>query len=491
MCALRLTLVATAIALSSACASRPLVLAPPDSSPAVEPLPDPEALLARGCFTCLERAFAVARERNLDAVAFEAAALLVLRTKELGMAPGRWGAAARDLAVGDPDRQAVMEIVEALPADPFSGADAVPEAQVRTRFRPDARLPHWLSLVEASHASSLLRLYLQLALTCASDRDTVATVATIAGTAPEPVRAAPLIQYRVGICSNAQADTLRTVRGTAADFVDADYALGRYAMQVRGYADVDEALRRLGSAAAAFPESPAIATVKGNIHQTLEAWPEALAAYDAALLLAPEHPDARLGRIVSLSHLGRHQEAIAAASQLVDAGRWFVGQALYWRAWNHFQLESYLTARADADRARQVLINSGVFLLSGAIDWRLGRLDTAEADFEESLRLDAGQCDAAIFLGGVRSEQRSPTDALTAFRRAVECYDGVIAERRAAADRLATNSAVPESHRVRETVRHERAIADAAQRRQEAREGIDRLEAYLTSNPPQSRPQPQ
>ena len=87
------------------------------------------------------------------------------------------------------------------------------------------------------------------------------------------------------------------------------------------------------------------------------------------------------------------------------------------RAWNHFQLESYVAARADADRARQLLINSGVYLLSGVIDWRLGRLDSAEADFEESLRLDASQCDAATFLGGVRSERARPADALTAFRR--------------------------------------------------------------------------
>jgi hypothetical protein len=42
-------------------------------------------MIARGCFRCLEQALAVACRHALAQQAFEAAALLALRARELGM----------------------------------------------------------------------------------------------------------------------------------------------------------------------------------------------------------------------------------------------------------------------------------------------------------------------------------------------------------------------------------------------------------------------
>jgi tetratricopeptide (TPR) repeat protein len=220
----------------------------------------------------------------------------------------------------------------------------------------------------------------------------------------------------------------------------------------------------------------------------IEAWTDGLSAYDAALSLVPDHPDALIGRTIMLSNLNRHREAIDAATRLIDKGTWFVAQALYWRAWNRFQLEDYPIARQDADRARALMVNAGVYLLSGMIDWRLGGLDSAEREFEEALRMDFGQCEAATFLGGVRNQRSKVPEALAAFKQAVQCYDLTIAVRREAIARLDAADATP-SHKAREIARHQRGIDQAEKRRAEALNGVDVLQKYLTSIQPRSRPQ--
>jgi tetratricopeptide (TPR) repeat protein len=452
---------------------------------AIELPPDPAVLVRRGCFACLERALAQARDQNRPDVAFEAAALLALRAKELGMAHGDWFEQARQLAAGDGARQFMLDVVDALPVDPRSGARDELLSQTPRRLRAAALSPQWVESLASGSASLEFRSYLQLALTCASEDYAVTKAEDVEAGVPEAVRDAPLLRYRLGICGSAHGPTLRALRAADAEFVDADYALGRYAVQVRGYPDLDEALRLLRSAASAFPGSPAIASMGGGVYQMIEAWNEALAAYDAALVLVPDHPDALIGRTVALSNLERHRDAITTATRLIEHGRWFVGQALYWRAWNQFQLGEYPLAREDADRARTIMVNPGVYLLSGMIDWRLRRLESAEREFEEALRMDFGQCEAATFLGGVRNELSKAPGALEAFKQAERCYSLTITLRREAIARLEDADATP-AHKAREIARHQRAIEQAEKRRAEAMTGIDILQNYLTSSPPRS-----
>jgi tetratricopeptide (TPR) repeat protein len=218
----------------------------------------------------------------------------------------------------------------------------------------------------------------------------------------------------------------------------------------------------------------------------IEAWADARAFYEMALALVPNHPDALIGITVSLANLGQYQAAIDTATRLIVERRWFVGQALYWRAWSHFQLGIYLVARDDADAARSLMVNAGVFLLSGLIDWRLRRLESAEHEFEEALRMDFGQCEAASFLGGVRAERSRVHEALAAFKQALQCYDLTLAVRREAIARLDAAEATA-AYKTRETARHQRAIDQAEKRRAEALNGIDLLQKYLTSTQPPPR----
>jgi tetratricopeptide (TPR) repeat protein len=282
---------------------------------------------------------------------------------------------------------------------------------------------------------------------------------------------APIYQYRIGICDSAHGSRLKTLRAADPSFVEADFALGRYALDDPIGPDQDEALRRLQSAAAAFPRSPAIATTIGNVYRRWEEWSDALTAYDAALAVSPAHPEALIGRTISLSHLARPNDAIDTASRLIEAGQWHLGEAYYWRAWNQLRLEQHDHARRDADRAKTLMANAAVYVLSGVIEWRLRRLDTAEKEFESAIAIDFGECEAALDLGIVRDERRKPTEALAAFRQARQCYELSIALRREA---IANVQARPgsETAKGREIARHQRELTALEDRRDEALRAI-------------------
>jgi tetratricopeptide (TPR) repeat protein len=200
-----------------------------------------------------------------------------------------------------------------------------------------------------------------------------------------------------------------------------------------------------------------------------------LAAYEAALALIPSHPDALLGRTISLSQLQQHPEAIAAATQLIDGGRWYLGQAFYWRAWNHFNAGDNAAARADADRTRSLMVNATVFLLSGLIEWRAPRLPTAEKEFEQAIAMDFGQCLAALYLGGVRTEQAQVPGAIAALQQARQCFDLTIAVHRAAIEKI-NAGAGSTSSKARGVAREERVIADAERRKEQATKTLESLQ---------------
>ena len=461
------------------CAGRRSVVAPvvPVEPPSTR---DIEALIERGCFRCLEQALALSDERGHAQLAFEAAALLVLRATELGMPADAWMTRARTLAAADPAWAQHLEMVAAVPPDPLRGLrdDLLVMSQGRTRAR--SQLPSWYDALRTGSLSVVFRRYLEVALICSVDLPPKPErVATLLPELP----AVPLLKYRVGICDRDFKAQLVAARSEVPDFVDADFELGRYALRDPEAPDPDEAMRRFRSAADAFPTSTSIPTAIGNLYQSWEDWANALAAFDAALALLPSHPDAQIGRVVSLSNLERHADAIAAATRLIEGGQWHLGQAFYWRAWNHFNIGNNPAARADADRTRSLMVNASVFLLSGMIEWRFSHLEPAEKEFQEALVMDFGQCEAAFYLGGVRSEQRKLPEAIAAMNQARQCYDLTIAVRRKLRDTMLAGPGTPES-KAREAARHDRSIAAAEKRREQAVQAISTLTARQTPQQP-------
>lgn len=462
------------------CASR----RPPatTASAPVQPSRQIQELVARGCFRCLEQALTLARERGDSQLAFEAATLLVLRGGELGIPAQAWMQQARELAAGDPARELYLAMVSTVPPDPLSGqrGDLLLESQARNRAQ--STMPDWRDGLRTGPASDSFRQYLTLSLTClvdtSAERDRM--LDALIPALPD----VPLLRYRAAICDRRyRADsvaTLTSIEQRDAEFADVNYALGKYAMQNPESPDQDEAMRRFQAAARAFPASVAIQLTIGNLYQSWEEWKSALAAFDAALALMPAHPEALLGRTISLSNLEQPQAAIDTATKLIDGGQWYLGQAYYWRAWNHFNMRNNDAARADADRTRTLMVNASVFLLSGLIEWRAPRLASAEKEFEQSVAMDFGQCLAALYLGGVRSEEGKPAESIAALQQARQCFDLSITVHRAAIEKINSGPGT-EASKARGVAREERLIADAERRREQAVKTIETLQRRVGS----------
>lgn len=448
--------------LFAACSPRPAVKTAPADARAVYI----QALIRRGCYTCLEAASTLAADSASIEAAFETTVLLALRSKELGLPASLWLERARGLVPVGSDWGVYLDIAMAAPADPLSGDRDQLLSEAAARRRPRPVLENWRRQLVTGSGSEMFRAYLDLSLVCNPilyDQRDAAIAAVV-----QMVADVPLLQYRAGICG--ETSQLKMVLQQNPEFADVHLELARAALQ-RERPDYDDALTRFRSARAAFPRSATISASIGNLHQEREEWAEALEAYDATLALVSSHRDSLLGKTISLSHLSRHNEAIESASRLLELGNWFTSDAYYWRAWNQYRLDLIPDARADIDRAKALTLTPGTLVLSGIIAWREKQLELAETEFEGALKLDFGQCEAASYLGGVRAERQRWIEGLAAFEHAEQCFELSIDARRKAVTELAAAGASPQAVS-RQIASHERAIADAEMRRTEAARNI-------------------
>lgn len=464
-------LLLTTLAATGCAVRTPLATPAPDRG--IEVRATVDALMQRGCYRCLEEAYhAASSSPGSGTRTFEIAVLLTARSKELGLPYAPWLERARAILPAGADWSDYLAIAEALRIDPLSGdRDAILIETLKTRPSPQT-VAGWRADLVTGAGSPLLRTYLELSLVCQSPTDDRA--ATIAA-AVQRFHDVPLIEFRAGWCGPAQASHLHAVRDADSEFADVDLALARYALDIPQQPDQDEALRRLIAARAAFPESPAIAASLGNLRQDREEWDDALAAHEATLAMVPTHRDALLGRMVTLSHLARYDDAIAAATRILELGSWFTGEAYYWRAWNEFHLAHVDEARADTDRAKGLMHSAPVLVLSGMIEWSRHRLDEAEAELLAALTVDAGQCEAAFVLGSVRTERRLWASAAAAFELAQRCYDLSVTLRRETIARINAGPGSDEG-KARQVARQQRAMTEETQHRDEAARNAAQLQ---------------
>ncbi len=140
---------------------------PPDvvSTPSPASSDNFTRLIRHGCYRCLEQAFADARTRGATHQAFEAAALLVLRSKELGLPTEPWLGHARALAAADNALSAHLAMVEAIPPHPMSDdRDALFDIRGRTQARTS--MTAWRETLRSEPGSDIFRMYLDVALIC-------------------------------------------------------------------------------------------------------------------------------------------------------------------------------------------------------------------------------------------------------------------------------------------------------------------------------------
>ena len=394
--------------------------------------PDParlaraDAELAAGCHDCLiaaragYRALATGAARpELAARVLEADLLLALREKELDLPPSDALAEARRIAAELPrelEAARYVALVDSMPSD-APGLSPRPGV-VRIRMASRAEFEQLRSWLARGRLRAMVRDYLWLAIDCTY---------AVPGGGPEhppaeaPPGAPPLLAYRAASCGLGTVAALAAVRDREPRFVETSLFMANIELAAEPRDGPGHAGAHLAEALAHFPASPAITYLAGAYQRLVDNDPEALRRYDQALALQPGHDRALLGRVICLTHLGRHDEAIEAATRLIELDERSRADAYYWRAHNRHELHQLALARADIDAARRLAMTASVLDLAGILEYEQHELLRAEDDLTiaQDLSID---CTARWYLALIHRERKRWLAAGHAFEQAVACY---------------------------------------------------------------------
>jgi tetratricopeptide (TPR) repeat protein len=400
------------------------------------------ALFSEGCYTCLKESLAI-YEKHLQSArppldtaekAFDAALLIALREKELGIP---WQAAmskAREMVV--PARQSVFDAAQLIIGD-TSSLDPEQRALVTGRNRPpvEADNPTRRAL-DAAPPADLAAKYVALSIDCeqqpklSDSVDAKALMSAYAGV--------PLMQFRLSTCGRPGGPDVAALRATNPRWTDTLYWEGRRELgSSRGeMIDFPKALGFFTLGREAFPASVMLTMASANASLASEEFEAALSAFDDVIAIYPTHRDALNGRMQALSYLLRHEDGIAAATRLLDLGTWHIADANYWRAWNRYQIKEYETAWVDVENATRGLSNGRVYMLAGLIAYARQDLPTAINRFDVAFQVDSSACDAVWMSGLVSIDQEQLAVAAPKFTRGMTCFTSAAAALRQDAARI-------------------------------------------------------
>jgi tetratricopeptide (TPR) repeat protein len=410
------------------------------------------ALVREGCYTCLKDAQTIferlsAPPRPAPGAAegaFEATLLIAMREKELGIPAEVSLDRARQhaLRIGAPKERAapakpgvaaaippaVLLEAAALVIGETAGLDPEQRADFTGRRRlalepnnPQRRaLDAWVDTNPAAQ-------YVALMIDCEQTgmRESVKPAEILAR-----YQGVPLIHFRLAVCGGIGAPQAAPLRDANARYLDTLPWEARRALVGSQTEAIDlyKGAELLGEAHKAFPASPWIAISWGRASQSIAEFESALAGFDSVLADSPTHRDAMLGRVTSLSYLMRHQEAIVTTTRMIELGTWYIGDAHYWRAWNHYNLKALEPAWADAEVAIKMLQTTNVYMLAGLIAYDRKDLPTAVQRFDRSFELDVTNCDAVWMAGLVHVDLEAWPQASPKFARAMSCFSNAAAQ---------------------------------------------------------------
>ena len=386
-----------------------------------------QALLAEGCYPCLEEALALFEKQAAVKTPlagaregwFDAALLIAIREKELGIPGAESMTRARKLVV--PARQSILDAAELIIGDTVS-LDAEQRSLVTGRNRPplDPDNPKRRAL-DAASPTDLAANYVALSIDCEQQK---LGEGLNMRSLSDQYAGVPLMQFRLATCARANAPSVTALRAGNPRWKDTLYWEGRRELAAAaGRAiDIPKVLSLYSEGRTAFPSSVLLTISWANTNLLAEEYEAALSGFDDVLASQPEHRDALNGRMQALSYLLRHDDAVAAATRLLELGTWHIADANYWRAWNRYHLKQYDTAWEDVENATRGLSNGRVYMLAGLIAYARKDLPIAVDRFDRAFQLDPSACDATWMSGLVSIDQHELATAAPKFARGMTCF---------------------------------------------------------------------
>jgi tetratricopeptide (TPR) repeat protein len=386
-----------------------------------------DALVRQGCYTCLKEALSIYEKHAAAKVPipgaregqFEAALLIAIREKELGIPGDESMVRARKLVL--PARQAVLDAAELIIGD-TTGLDPDQRALVTGRNRPQLEPDNpKRRVLDAALENDITAKYVALAIDCEQQKliesiDVRSLTALYA--------AVPLMQFRLSICGRPAAPDGGALRKSDPRWTDTFYWEARREMVASlGQAiDLSKVIALYGQGREAFPSSLMLTVAWANANLAAEEFESALSGFEDVLTTYPTHRDAMNGKMQAQSYLLRHADAIATATRLLELGTWHIPDANYWRAWNRFQIKEYESAWVDVENAIKGLSNSRVYLLAGLIAYARKDLPIAVDRFDTAFKVDPSACDAVWMSGLVSIDQTELAVAGPKFMRGMTCF---------------------------------------------------------------------
>lgn len=482
--AIRVTAALAVMGLAGCAAKARLDFAP--SRAATAEMLRADALVRQGCYLCLQDAvtiyegLAATGQAPLAATrAADAAYLLAMRERELGLGRGTARARADQIAAALPppsDHAMIQAIADVLPWNQ-SGVSREQQDALRWTYQTTNKAwPSWRAALLARAPADLLSAYLLVSLECTYEyklRD---------GNAdrwrPDADAFTPLLRYRLAACGQVIGDVpLQSVLTEVPRFGEAYLFLGQLAM-ARGTLRTAE--KHYLAALDTIPDLVVAQHGLGHVYFLMEDFESARERFHRTNTAVPGVREAMLGEAKALSYLGRSDEALVILDEMERLGTWFLGEMRYWRAWNRHRLRQFDRADADIVAARKYLpMDPQVDKLTGMVALALNDVPRAEREFRLAVQHFDGRkardCDSGYYLASTLVMQKKWAEAAPTFEKAEPCYvkDEDALEARIEEIRAAD---LPEERKIRLTSAKQRDILHV--RLQQGRSAFNAAVAY-------------
>jgi len=231
----------------------------------------------------------------------------------------------------------------------------------------------------------------------------------------------PLIQYKLATASKVDKKKLTALIEKEPKFYEAYYFLGELDLAL---GKIISAEKKFLIAHQHFPHSISTIMSLTKIYFAFEEFEKCLKFNEKALQLVPSYRETLLGKAISLSYLGRYDQAIKCLDRLLAQGTYLMGETNYWLAWNENELGQFQKAWEDIESAKKYLIgHHEVHSLAGIIAFQLGKMAEAEKDLNKAINLNPDDGQALLYMGKIKSQQNSWKKAGFYFDKAAACFE--------------------------------------------------------------------
>jgi tetratricopeptide (TPR) repeat protein len=387
-----------------------------------------------GCYVCLTEAYQLyekLQSHPLDQGAakeklFRTSLLLRLREKELGILESPYYDRASALS---PDPlSAYLSLCLEIVSSTFAGTRGLDDDRLEERFATMRRLRKLeddhesMRLLKQQAEVHVFGAYIYISLMNSLNAFKGEELGPQISSFIEAHSESPPLLYKYAVSTGSERDLLEQVLSLEPRFHESYFFLGKAALKA-GNLYGGEA--HLAKAHKHFPDSLPIVTELAETVYQMGEMEQSLAFYDKALALAPSDRDALLGKAICLGFLRRPHDAMLVLHEMIDLGKWYLGEAHYWLAWNEHELGHLETAVGYVEQAKKYIpMDTEARTLSGIIAFEQDRFEDAIHELERAKKYDTykSNCEAPFHLGMIYSRRQEWESSGTNFERAGTCH---------------------------------------------------------------------